>query len=165
MIVVNDPRHGRVEILSDSRRGVVHVSSPSLPGASVKRRDGAIAEDCSPIGTRNRRNLLLSVGEVSGTTAPGMGFATRRSFRVDVEYQGRSYRLVPVSGIRSRFDREGIELGTFDRNPSGAIGVDWLPEARVAPQEAALGYSLVGAFGVGAPGALKSLVKHGGSPV
>ncbi|WP_051740239.1 hypothetical protein [Kitasatospora sp. MBT66] len=163
-LVIGDPRHGRVEISVDREHGVVDVNSSSLPNATVMRRQGSMAGDPSPIGTRDPKQLVLTVGSDSGQVSPGTGFATRRSYRIRVEYRDASYELTPRSANVSRFSRNGVELATFDRAPTGAMEVSWAPQASITPGEAALGYLLVGAYGVGSPGVLKSIVGHGGTP-
>ncbi|MFI5649016.1 hypothetical protein [Kitasatospora sp. NPDC051705] len=163
-LVIGDPRHGRVEISVDRERGVVDVSSHSLPNATMMRREGSVAGDPSPIGTRDPRQIVLTVGDESGRVVPGTGFATRRSYRVGVEFRDASYAFEPVSESLTRFSRNGTEFAVFERTPLGSIEASWTSRAPLTPGEAALGYSLIGAYGVGSPGMLKSIIGHGGSP-
>ncbi|MFE6746124.1 hypothetical protein ACFVGM_09755 [Kitasatospora purpeofusca] len=161
-LVIGDPRHGRVEISVDRERGVVEVGSPALPDATIVRREGSAAGDPAPIGTRDPRQLVLTVGSESGRVSPGTGFATRRSYRVRVEFGDASYEFTPRSENVSRFSRNGVQLAAFEREPMGWLDVSWTPDASLTPGEAALAYLLVGAYGVGSPGVLKSIVGHGG---
>ncbi|MFB8202439.1 hypothetical protein [Kitasatospora purpeofusca] len=161
-LVIGDPRHGRVEISVDRERGVVEVCSPALPNATIVRRAGSAAADPAPIGTRDPRQLVLTVGGDSGKVSPGTGFATRRSYRIRVEFGEASYEFTPRSEIVSRFSRNKVELAAFERAPTGWLDVSWAPDTSVTPGEAALAYLLVGAYGVGSPGALKSVIGHGG---
>ncbi|MFB8241508.1 hypothetical protein ACFC58_33735 [Kitasatospora purpeofusca] len=163
-LVIGDPRHGRVVISVDREHGVIEVGSSSLPSASIMRRAGAAAGDPSPIGTRDPRQLVLTVGSDSGRVSPGTGFTTRRSYRIRVELRDASYEFTPRSENVSRFSRNGVELATFERAPMGVLEVSWAPETSATPDEAALAYLLVGAYGVGSPGVLKSIVGHGGTP-
>ncbi|MFJ4094107.1 hypothetical protein ACIPYS_21210 [Kitasatospora sp. NPDC089913] len=163
-LVVADPHHGQVEISADRERGVVEVRSPSLPHATVTRREGSVAGDVSPIGTRDGSRTVLTVGGESGRVSPGTGFATRRSYRVGVEIRGVSYGFDPVAKHLTRFTRNGVELAVFERTATCGIGASWSPDAACTLDEAALGYVLVGAYGVGSPGVLKSLIGHGGLP-
>nr|BEK63125.1 hypothetical protein KPHV_03520 [Kitasatospora purpeofusca] len=163
-LVIGDPHHGRVEIFVDRERGVVEVSSPSLPDATIVRRDGTPVGDPSPIGTRDPRQVVLTVGSGSGRVFPGTGFATRRSYRVRAHFRDAVYEFTPRSANVSRFSRNGVELAGFERAPTGWLDVSWAPEASVTPGEAALAYLLVGAYGVGSPGVLKSVLGHGGTP-
>ncbi|MEK2491580.1 hypothetical protein WN990_18695 [Kitasatospora purpeofusca] len=163
VLVIGDPRHGRVEIFVDRERGVVEVGSPALPNATIVRRDGSPVGDPSPIGTRDPRQLVLTVGGDSGRVSPGTGFATRRSYRIRAEFRDASYEFTPRSANASRFARNGVELAAFERAPTGWLDVSWAPDASVTPGEAALAYLLVGAYGVGSPGVLKSVVGHGGA--
>ncbi|MEV7603220.1 hypothetical protein AB0O91_38215 [Kitasatospora sp. NPDC089797] len=163
-LVIGDPRHGRVEISVDRERGVIDVRSPSLPNATIMRREGSAASDASPIGTRDGRRTVLTVGGEPGRVSPGTGFATRRSYRVGVQFRDASYGFDPVAENLTRFTRNGIELAVFERTATSGIEASWSPDAPCTPDEAALGYSLVGAYGVGSPGVLKSVIGHGGAP-
>ncbi|CAN3977850.1 hypothetical protein [Kitasatospora purpeofusca] len=163
VLVIGDPRHGRVEIFVDRERGVVEVSSPALPNATIVRRDGSPVGDPSPIGTRDPRQVVLTVGNDSGRVSPGTGFATRRSYRIRAQFRDTPYEFTPRSANASRFARNGVELAAFERAPTGWLGVSWAPDASVTPGEAALAYLLLGAYGVGSPGVLKSIVGHGGA--
>ncbi|MFB7380010.1 hypothetical protein ACFC6U_21395 [Kitasatospora purpeofusca] len=163
-LVIGDPLHGRVEISVDRERGVIDVRSSSLPDTTMMRREGSVAGDPSPIGTRDPQQIILTVGNESGRVVPGTGFATRRSYRVDVEFCDASYVFAPVSESLTRFTRNGAELAVFERAPMGSITASWASRTALTPGEAALGYALVGAYGVGSPGMLKSIIGHGGSP-
>ncbi|MFJ8435932.1 hypothetical protein ACIQ9P_31990 [Kitasatospora sp. NPDC094019] len=162
--VIEDPLFRRVVVSVDPLRGVVGVSAPALPPATVERLADH-ATDPSPVGTRNGHEVLLTVDGEKGTVTPGTGFAPRRSYRVKAGLAGTSYMLLPLSEHSSRFERDGAELGLFRRDQTGQIEVRWTTRVPPSPREAALGHALAAAWGIGAPGTFKSVIGHGGAPL
>ncbi|MFF7638269.1 hypothetical protein ACFZB9_34745 [Kitasatospora sp. NPDC008050] len=158
---VDDIRFGIVELTVDPEQGRMAVTGPKLPPVSLRRSAGTDSDRRSPIGTRAPARLELVIDGAVVAVDPGLGFVSRRSRRVDVRYDGRYYRLTPTADDRSTLLRDDHRIGEFVLSPRTVAGADWDVESQIAPVEAALGYVLAAAFGVGAPGFVKSAIGAG----
>ncbi|GAB2702287.1 hypothetical protein [Kitasatospora kifunensis] len=174
--LVDDHRFGTVELTADPEGGAVAVAGSQLPPVSLRRTPDAGSDRRSPIGTRAAAQLELVVDGSVAAIDPGLGFVSRRSRRVDVRYADRHYRFTPTANDRSVLLRDGRQLGEFalaghataphataphTTAPHAVVGADWDAESDIAPAEAALGYVLAAAFGIGAPGFVKSAIGAG----
>ncbi|CAL9299519.1 hypothetical protein AB0N23_19245 [Streptomyces sp. NPDC052644] len=146
-----DTLFGSVAVALDTAAGVVDVRGDTVPGVVVRRADGvADVDEHIPVGTRDGALLSLVVDGEAVPVRPGKGRLTRRSFRVDVTYEGVAYRLVPDALSESRLLRDGKPIGRFSSDGDGVVLAEWQDDARVRAVEAALGYALAAAFGTGA---------------
>ncbi|WP_327070701.1 hypothetical protein OG500_34155 [Kitasatospora sp. NBC_01250] len=158
---IDDIRFGIVELTVDPEAGHITVTGPKLPPVALRRSPGTDSDRRSPIGTRAPALLELEIDGTVVAVDPGLGFVSRRSRRVDVRHDGRHYRLTPTADDRSTLLRDDHRIGEFVLSPDAVAGADWDVESQIAPLEAALGYLLAAAFGVGAPGFVKSAIGAG----
>ncbi len=147
---VEDDRFGAVTVRLDSELGEVTVSGERVPRVELWRAEGTEGEDHIPVGTRDGARLTLTVDGEDAVIDPAKGRLTRRSYRVDVRYAERSWRLVPDSIPGSRLVRAGAYLGDFSSDGDGKVLVEWREDAEPEALDAALGYALAAAFGTGA---------------
>ncbi|MEU2184060.1 hypothetical protein [Streptomyces thermolilacinus] len=146
-----DALFGAVTVELDTAAGLVDVRGDTVPQVVVRRADGVADVDARiPVGTRDGALLSLAVDGCATRIEPGRGRLTRRSFRVDVTYEGVAYRLVPDALTESRLLRDGKPIGRFASDGDGTVLAEWEDGARVRAVEAALGYALAAAFGTGA---------------
>lgn len=146
-----DTLFGSVAVALDTAAGVVDVHGDTVPSVVVRRAEGmADVDEHIPVGTRDGALLSLVVDGGAVPIRPGKGRLTRRSFRVDVTYEGVAYRLVPDALSESRLLRDGTPIGRFSSDGDGIVLAEWQDDARVRAVEAALGYALAAAFGTGA---------------
>lgn len=147
---VEDDRFGALTVRLDSERGEVTVTGERVPRVELWRAEGTEGEDHIPVGTRDGARLTLTVDGEEAVIDPAKGRLTRRSYRVDVRYAERSWRLVPDSIPGSRLVRAGAYLGDFSSDGDGKVLVEWREDADPEALDAALGYALAAAFGTGA---------------
>ncbi|SPF05972.1 hypothetical protein [Streptomyces sp. MA5143a] len=147
---VEDDRFGALTVRLDSELGEVTVTGERVPRVELWRAEGTEGEDHIPVGTRDGARLTLTVDGEDAVIDPAKGRLTRRSYRVDVRYAERSWRLVPDSIPGSRLVRAGAYLGDFTSGGDGKVLVEWREDAEPEALDAALGYALAAAFGTGA---------------
>lgn len=161
-IYIEDPRFGTVEVTVDPTIGYMSVQGPRVPRASIRRSLGIDSDHRSPIGSRAPSHLELVVDGHAVPLDTGIGFLSRRSRRVEVDYNGHRYRFAPVKKHRSVLTRDGRLVGELARKkPEAGVSPTWDPGADAAPAEAALVYVLAAAFGVGAPGFVTTAIGAG----
>ncbi|MGX2996145.1 hypothetical protein JNUCC64_17990 [Streptomyces sp. JNUCC 64] len=145
---VQDTHFGEITVRQDGQDRV-EVGGPGIPLVTLERRPGSDAVPHIAIGTRDAALLTLRIDGHEARVKPGKGGLTRRSYRVDVRYEGTSYRLVPDSVPGSRLIRDGEHLGDFTSLGDESVIVEWKEGAGPEPLDAALGYALASAFGTG----------------
>ncbi|MCX4824641.1 hypothetical protein OG883_33270 [Streptomyces sp. NBC_01142] len=144
----HDDLFGEVSVQLDGQESLV-VDGEQIPRITLTRAPGAEVDDHIAIGTRDPERLTLTIDGTEVKLAPAKGKLSRRSYRVDVEYDGASYRLVPDSIPSSRLTRDGKHIGDFSSDGDGRVLADWREDAEVKPLDASLGYALAAAFGTG----------------
>ncbi|MHC0432419.1 hypothetical protein ACX6XY_19885 [Streptomyces sp. O3] len=160
---LHDDRFGDIRVQLDVREGLLVVEGERIPRVTLRRDPDAEVDEQVAIGTREGGRLSLSVDGVAAVLKPAKGRISRRSYRVDVEYGGARYRLMPDSVPSSRLTRDGTYLGDLLSDGDGRVIAEWR-EAHadssdgagagagaddVRPVDAALGYALAAAFGTG----------------
>ncbi|MFD8551058.1 hypothetical protein ACFV08_05570 [Streptomyces fradiae] len=146
-----DPLFGAVTVELDTAAGMVEVRGDTVPQIVLRRAVGVReVDEHIPVGTRDGALLSLAVDGAAVQVRPGKGRLTRRSFRVDVTYEGIVYRLVPDSLAGSRLLRDGDPLGWLESVGDGDVSARWRDGACVRAVEAAIGYALAAGFGIGA---------------
>lgn len=153
-----DTLFGELTVQINQEDGLVVVSGSEIPTAALLRRDGATPDPHAPIRSRDATHLDLDVAGVASEVLPARGGLTRRSYRVDVQHDGASYRLVPSTRDKSTLLRNGTKLGRLWAVTDGGVLADWKPGAHVDPQDAAIGYLLAASFGTGAQHVVVSIV-------
>lgn len=148
MILIRDPQVGTVTVTLDMGRSV-RVRGARLPTVVLTRTAGPDPSGLIPIGTRDRRRLTLTVDGAEARTIPGKGRVLRRTYRVDVRYDGARYRLIPHTSTSSRFLRDGRPLGALKSAGNGPVHAEWAVGTQVTAQDAAIAYTLAAAFGTG----------------
>lgn len=146
---VDDEVGGRLEISIDRELGMVSVSGPGIPTATITRAEGAATRRWVPVGSRDPGALVLSLDGESVPLKPSRGRVLRRSFQVEASMAGSTYSLIPCKHSASRFLKAGEALATLTAYSEYACAeAQWTSEA--TPPEVALAYVLAAAFGVGA---------------
>ncbi|ANZ21780.1 hypothetical protein SNOUR_42790 [Streptomyces noursei ATCC 11455] len=153
-----DPFFGRIDIGLDTRGGVLTVQGRRLPRVELRRLPGAEVDERIPIGTREVAWLTMSLDGASVHISPAKGRLSRRSYRVDVTYEGADYRLVPRSSAESKLLKDERRIGTFASRGDGTVVAVWRHDAKALPQDAAVGYALAAGFGTGGQSALMVVV-------
>ncbi|ANP48464.1 hypothetical protein J2Z21_005856 [Streptomyces griseochromogenes] len=147
--VTDDDLFGAITVRLDGREGEVVVEGASVPRVVLRRTTGTDRADHVPIGTRDGAVLTLTVDGAPAELDLARGRVTRRSYRVDVRYAGRSWRLVPGSIPSSRLLRGRERLGDFSSGGDGRVFAEWRRDAAPDATDAAVGYALAAAFGTG----------------
>ncbi|MFF4319413.1 hypothetical protein [Streptomyces sp. NPDC001568] len=150
---IGDTRFGAVTVRQDGQERI-EVAGDGIPGAVLERSlaERSPAPEVDPqiaIGTRDPALLTLSVDGRKAELRPAKGGLSRRSYRVDVTYDGAVYRLVPDSVPSSRLTRDGTHIGDFSCDGDEMVIAEWQEGAEVRPVDASIGYVLASAFGTG----------------
>lgn len=161
-----DPRFGDILVTSTLASGRTEVSGPDIPTVVVRRGFATAPDADLPPGAAKSATATL---RVDGRTVPlrtGPGTGSKRSHRVWTEYEGVVLRLHPVDNDSSSLLRSRRLLGspvrvrrrlaTFVLRPGGPLpdGIRrylcrWGRRSTGTAPQAALGYALAAAFGVG----------------
>lgn len=146
---VDDEAAGRLEVAIDADLGVVTVSGPGIPTATITRAEGAATRRWVPIRSRDADALVLRLDDSVLPLRPSRGRVLRRSFRVDTVMAGSTYTLTPCKRNASRFLKAREPLAVLTAYSENACAeAEWTSQASGA--EVALAYALAAAFGVGA---------------
>ncbi|MGW5054922.1 hypothetical protein [Actinokineospora sp. NPDC004072] len=137
---ITDETHGTVVVTTTETRVLAAVGAAT---AEISRSGEPTRADV-PIGTREADRLTLVVAGSPARLAPGPGRYSRRSYRVDA-WVGEAHYLLKPEADGSALAVDGAERAFF---PGGTLPAVWLPGSR--ERDAAVGYALVAAFGVGA---------------
>lgn len=137
-----------VQIDLDGPAGTLRVSGHGLPTVELVRAPGTDPDAHTPIGTRKRALLALTVDGEPAVIRPARGRLLRRSYRVDVRTGGVRYRLVPCGYVDSRLTRDGRRIGMLTSSGDGRVIDEW--DGDPTPHDLALGAALAAAFGTGA---------------
>lgn len=160
---VKDALFGSIELELVVPAGLVTVSGRGVPTVVV-RRLGVGDEARVPIGTRDPRNLEMSVDGVVTPLRPSRARFFRRSFRVRAGVDGSALLSAPwttdaVRIVRGCRMRPQHQLGIAERLDDGTVAIEWhadvtvpghiLAAPRPTPTEAAVAYAVTVAFGPG----------------
>lgn len=145
---VHDEHFGEITVRLEEQGYLVVEGARILPG-TLRRNPGAKVDEQVAIGTRAPEQLTLAIGGTAATLRPAKGGLSRRSYRVDAEYDGAKYRLLPDSIPSSRLTRDGRHIGDFSSDGDGRVSAEWCEGADVRPADASVGYALAAAFGTG----------------
>lgn len=155
---VDDEVVGRLEIAIDTDLGVVSVSGPRIPTATITRAEGAATRRWVPIRSRDPEVLVLRLDGSVVSLRPSPGRVLRRSFRVDAVMGGSTYTLTPHKHNASRFLKSQEPLAVLTAYSETACAeARWMSEATGG--EVALAYVLAAAFGVGADNVVTVVFK------
>ncbi|MFF7204163.1 MULTISPECIES: hypothetical protein [unclassified Streptomyces] len=146
---VQDDRFGELRIRLEGQESLL-VEGEGIPRITLNRAPDSEKDDHIAIGTRDPEQLTLRIDGTPAKLTPSRGRLTRRSYAVDVDHAGTSYRLVPDSVPSSRLVRDGRHIGDFSSDGDGHVIAEWREDAEIVPLDAALGYTLAAAFGTGA---------------
>ncbi|MFF3325678.1 hypothetical protein [Streptomyces sp. NPDC002889] len=143
-----DDLFGEITVRPDNQESLV-VEGERIPRIEVHRAPGSQKDDQVAIGTRDPRHLTMTVNGAQVALRPAKGRLSRRSYRIEVEYDGTVWVLLPDSIPGSRLTRDGSHLGDFSSEGDGRVIAEWRAEAEVHPLDASVGYALAAAFGTG----------------
>ncbi|MFD3699415.1 hypothetical protein ACFWUZ_25320 [Streptomyces sp. NPDC058646] len=146
---VEDTRFGGITVRQEGQARI-EVDGGGIPRVTLERDPAAEADPQIAIGTRDPGLLTLRIDGREARLTPAKATLTRRSYRVDVEYEGARYRLVPDSVPSSRLTRDGVHLGDFSCDGDEMVIAEWKEGVEVEPVDASVGYALASAFGTGA---------------
>ncbi|MFH8891916.1 hypothetical protein ACWGHM_27065 [Streptomyces sp. NPDC054904] len=146
---IDDTLFGGVTVRQDGQDRI-EVGGEGIPLAVLERSPTTEVDPQIAIGTRDPALLTLSIDGREAGLMPAKGGLSRRSYRVDVTYDGSVYRLVPDSVPSSRLTRDGTHLGDFSCDGDEMVIAEWREGAEVRPVDASIGYALASAFGTGA---------------
>ncbi|MEW2136342.1 hypothetical protein AB0892_06985 [Streptomyces sp. NPDC005409] len=145
---IDDTHFGGITVRQD-RQERLEVSGEVIPHVLLERGPGAAVDPHIAIGTRDPALLTLRIDGAQAEVRPAKGRLSRRSYRVDVEYGGVRYRLVPDSVPSSRLTRDGVHIGDFTCDGDETVVAAWKEGSRIQAADAAIGYALASAFGTG----------------
>lgn len=145
---IKDTHFGAITVRHDGQDRV-DVDGETIPRVVLERDPAAEVDPHTAIGTRDPAHLTLRIDGRDVAVRPAKGRLTRRSYRVDVEYGGADYRLVPDSVASSRLTRDGEHLGDFSSDGDERVIAEWKEGHEIQPADAAIGYALASAFGTG----------------
>ncbi|WP_374774979.1 hypothetical protein OG756_20740 [Streptomyces sp. NBC_01310] len=146
---IEDTRFGEITVRQDGQNAL-EVEGEGIPRVTLEREPESEVDPQIAIGTRDPAHLTMRIDGLEVELKPAKGGLSRRSYRVDVEYQGADYRLVPDSIPNSRFTRDGVHIGDFSCDGDEMVLAEWKEGADIRPADAAIGYALASAFGTGA---------------
>ncbi|MGW6983024.1 hypothetical protein ACWGE1_26925 [Streptomyces sp. NPDC054932] len=145
---IDDTHFGAITVRQHGQDRL-EVAGEAIPRVTLERDPAAEADPQIAIGTRDPAHLTLRVDGTEAGLLPAKGRFTRHSYRVDVEYGGAHYRLVPDSVPSSRLTRDGLHLGDFSSDGDETVLAQWREDREIRPADAAIGYALASAFGTG----------------
>lgn len=147
-VVTDDTLFGEVTVQIDGQERVT-VTGEQLPTVIIERDPASETDPHIAIGTRDAAHLTLALDGSPVVLKPAKGRLSRRSYRVETEFEGVHRVLLPDSVPGSRLIRDGVRLGDFSSTGDGTVIAEWEEDAEVHPADAALGYALAAAFGTG----------------
>ncbi|MCX4692458.1 hypothetical protein [Streptomyces sp. NBC_01408] len=145
---VEDTRFGGITVRQEGQDRI-EVHGERIPRVILERDPASEVDPRTAIGTRDADRLTMRIDGRQARLEPAKGALTRHSYRVDVEYGGARYRLVPDSVPSSRLTRDGVHLGDFSCDGDEMVLAEWTEGAEVEPVDASIGYALASAFGTG----------------
>ena len=145
---IKDTLFGEIMVRQEGQERL-EVDGEGIPRVTLARDLGSEVDPRTAIGTRDPARLTMTIDGTEVGLKPAKGGLTRRSYRVDVEYEKASYRLVPDSVPSSRLTRDGTHIGDFFSDGDEMVIAEWLEDAEVRPADASVGYALASAFGTG----------------
>ncbi|MET9320757.1 hypothetical protein ABZX75_11305 [Streptomyces sp. NPDC003038] len=145
---IEDTRFGGITIRQDGQDRI-EVEGEGIPHVVLERDPESEVDPRTAIGTRDPARLTMRIDGLEVGLIPGKGGLSRRSYRVDVEYDGARYRLVPDSVPTSRLTRDGAHIGDFSSDGDEVVIAEWKEGAELRPVDASIGYALASAFGTG----------------
>ncbi|MEW1722302.1 hypothetical protein [Streptomyces sp. NPDC093109] len=145
---IGDTLFGEITVRQDGQERL-EVEGEGIPRVAIERDLESEVDPQTAIGTRDPSFLAMTIDGREVVLKPAKGRFARRSYRVDVEYDGARYCLVPDSVPSSRLTRDGTHLGDFMSDGDEIVIAEWLPDVDIRPADAAVGYALASAFGTG----------------
>ncbi|MFD8980132.1 hypothetical protein [Streptomyces sp. NPDC059564] len=145
---IEDTRFGGITVRQDGQDRL-EVEGEGIPRVVLERDPESEVDPQTAIGTRDPAFLTLRIDGREAELKPAKGALSRRSYRVDVEFEGVAYRLVPDSVPSSRLTRDGAHIGDFSSDGDELVLAEWREDAEVRPLDASVGYALASAFGTG----------------
>ncbi|MEU9004135.1 hypothetical protein [Streptomyces sp. NPDC048551] len=145
---LEDARFGAITVRQEGQERL-EVEGEGIPRVTLERDPASEVDPQTAIGTRDPERLTMTIDGRTAVLKPAKGALSRRSYRVDVEFEGVGYRLVPDSVPSSRLTRDGRHLGDFSSEGDELVLAEWREDAEVRPTDAAVGYALASAFGTG----------------
>ncbi|MFC4466162.1 hypothetical protein ACFPH6_16795 [Streptomyces xiangluensis] len=145
---IEDPLFGEITVRQYGQDRL-EVEGEGIPRVTLERDLESEVDPQTAIGSRDPAHLTMTIDGAEVALKPAKGGLTRRSYRVDVEYDGARYRLVPDSVPSSRLTRDGTHIGDFISNGDEMVMAEWKEDAEVRPTDASVGYALASAFGTG----------------
>ncbi|MET8749285.1 hypothetical protein ABZW32_04270 [Streptomyces sp. NPDC004667] len=145
---IEDTRFGGITVRQDGQDRL-EVEGEGIPHVVLERDPGSEVDPQTAIGTRDPAFLTLRIDGREAELKPAKGALSRRSYRVDVEFEGVGYRLVPDSVPSSRLTRDGTHIGDFSSDGDELVIAEWREDAETRPLDASVGYALASAFGTG----------------
>ncbi|MFK0258328.1 hypothetical protein [Streptomyces sp. NPDC090445] len=146
---IEDTRFGGITVHQDGQDRL-EVDGEGIPRVVLERDPASEADAQIAIGTRDPAFLTLRIDGREAELKPAKGGLSRHSYRVDVEFEGVGYRLVPDSIPSSRLTRDGVHIGDFSSDGDEVVLAEWQEDVEVRPLDASIGYALASAFGTGA---------------
>lgn len=146
---IEDAHFGAITVRQDGQVAL-RVEGERIPRVTLERDPHSEADPQTAIGTRDPAHLTMRIDGSEVALKPAKGGLTRRSYRVDVEYEGSLYRLAPDSVPSSRLTRDGTHIADFSSDGDELVLAEWQPDADPRPADASIGYTLASAFGTGA---------------
>ncbi|MFE0600778.1 hypothetical protein ACFW2T_26295 [Streptomyces sp. NPDC058892] len=145
---IEDTRFGGITVHQDGQLRL-EVDGEGIPSVVLERDPASEADAQIAIGTRDAAFLTLRIDGREAELKPAKAGLGRRSYRVDVEFEGVRYRLVPDSIPSSRLIRDGAHIGDFSSDGDELVLAEWREDEEVRPLDASVGYALASAFGTG----------------
>ncbi|MGW0391259.1 hypothetical protein ACWDYJ_10210 [Streptomyces sp. NPDC003042] len=145
---VVDTHFGAITVRQDGQDRI-EVDGEGIPRVTLERDPESQVDPRTAIGTRDPARLTMRIDGREVELKPAKGGLSRRSYRVDVKYDGADYRLVPDSVPSSRLTRDGLRIGDFSSDGDELVIAEWKEGAEVRPVDASIGYALASAFGTG----------------
>lgn len=157
---IRDSKFGELGIQLNRSKGLLAIEGHNLPPSpsSLRRFGTAAVEDWIPIGTRDGKSLELIVDGSTAKISPSKGGLSRRSFKVDAEFAGVAYRMMPNAILGSKLLKDRNHLGDFTYI-DWVVSVEWRDDVAISPTDAVIGYLLAAAFGTGAEATWKVAIE------
>ncbi|MFC4516395.1 MULTISPECIES: hypothetical protein [Streptomyces] len=147
--MTRDPLYGSIAVSFNREGGVVDVFNPDIPRVRIARSWQAKRNKDVPIGTRDAKELTISVEDTPAVIKPNAARTSRRFHDVSVQCTDVTYQYVTDTLRWSRLLRNGVCVGRFRTRISARVLAQWEPTAETRPLDASVGYALAAAFGTG----------------
>ncbi|GHC45331.1 hypothetical protein [Streptomyces cinnamoneus] len=120
--MTHDPLYGAITVCLNRENGVVDISGPAVPRVRIARTWQAKRDKEVPIGTRDAKELTISVEDTPAVITPSRDHTTRRVHMGAVQCTDATYRFEAVTFWWSQLSLRQLEATGQRAGVTGAQG-------------------------------------------